>query len=174
MKPTKVNGKLWLITDENGKLISNIDTDMIFHNAHLHITDIAKMGEHAFGNLKGWEDFPSKCGKGEIVMVGKNFGSGSSRQQAVDCFASLGVSAIIAESYGSIYKRNAINSGMAIIEAPAITTACPFKNGDEISIDFVTGKIVSGGVLFDAKPMTEIQLNIFKAGGLFAYGKELV
>ncbi|MBU1921360.1 3-isopropylmalate dehydratase, partial [bacterium] len=90
MKPTSVTGKLWLITDENGKLISNIDTDMIFHNAHLAITKIEEMGKHTFGNLKGWEDFPVKCGKGDIVMVGKNFGSGSSRQQAVDCFASLG------------------------------------------------------------------------------------
>ena len=174
MKPTKVSGKLWLITDEAGKLIDNIDTDMIFHNAHLHITDIAKMGEHTFGNLQRWEDFPSKCGKGDIVMVGKNFGSGSSRQQAVDCFASLGVVAIIAESYGSIYKRNAINSGMAIIEAPEITSSCPFKNRDEVKADFLSGKIESGSASFDAKPMTEIQLNIFKAGSLFAYGKNLV
>ncbi|RQV99838.1 3-isopropylmalate dehydratase [bacterium] len=174
MKPTSVTGKLWLITDENGKLISNIDTDMIFHNAHLAITKIEEMGKHAFGNLKGWEDFPAKCGKGDIVMVGKNFGSGSSRQQAVDCFASLGVSAIIAESYGSIYKRNAINSGMAIIEAPDLVNACPFQNGDTINVDFTTGKIASGSTKFDAKPMTEIQLNIYKAGSLFAYGKELV
>jgi 3-isopropylmalate dehydratase small subunit len=174
MKPTKVSGKLWLITNEAGKLIDNIDTDMIFHNAHLAITKIEEMGKHTFGNLKGWEDFPAKCGKGDIVVVGKNFGSGSSRQQAVDCFASLGVSVILAESFGSIYKRNAINSGMPIIEVPSITQSCPFKNGETVSVDFVTGKIEGGGANMDAKPMTEIQAKIYQAGDLFKYGKELV
>jgi 3-isopropylmalate dehydratase small subunit len=174
MKPTKVSGRLWLITNEAGKLIDNIDTDMIFHNAHLAITKIEEMGKHTFGNLKEWEDFPAKCGKGDIVLVGKNFGSGSSRQQAVDCFASLGVSVILAESFGSIYKRNAINSGMAIIEAPDITLSCPFKNGETVSVDFPGGRISSANAEFKAKPMTDIQAKIYQAGDLFAYGKELV
>ena len=114
MRSLKAAGKVWLIAKQDGKAIDNIDTDMIFHNSHLHITAIAEMGPHAFGNLEGWQDFPQKCGKNDIVVAGQNFGAGSSRQQAVDCFAALGVSTIIAESFGAIYKRNAINSGMAL------------------------------------------------------------
>jgi 3-isopropylmalate/(R)-2-methylmalate dehydratase small subunit len=174
MKPTKVSGKLWLITDAAGQLIDNIDTDMIFHNAHLHITKIEEMGPLAFGNLSGWEDFPSKCGAGDVMMVGKNFGSGSSRQQAVDCFKALGVSVIIAESFGSIYKRNAINSGMAIIEAPELTDKCPFANNQNVSVDFESGKMDGDGKNFAAKSMTKIQAGIYQAGNLFRYGKELV
>jgi len=173
MKPTSAKGRVWMIVDERGKLIDNIDTDMIFHNAHLHITDVAEMGEHAFGNLKGWEDFPEKCGVGDVVIVGKNFGAGSSRQQAVDCFASLGVSVIVAESIGAIYKRNAINSGMAILEAPGIGEQMPFVAGDEIEVNFETGSISGSGKTFAAKPMTEVQKGIYLAGDLFAYGKEM-
>jgi len=58
---------------------------------------------------------------GEIVLAGKNFGAGSSRQQAVDCFRALGIGAIVAESYGAIYKRNAINSGFPIVTLPDLT-----------------------------------------------------
>ena len=54
-----IKGRAFLIKDDQGKFIDNVDTDMIFHNSHLHITDISQMGQHAFGNLKGYEDFPS-------------------------------------------------------------------------------------------------------------------
>ena len=53
-------GRIWFIKGDDGKLIDDIDTDMIFHNAHLAITEVSKMGQHAFGNLKGYEDFPDK------------------------------------------------------------------------------------------------------------------
>ena len=97
-KPAIIKGRAWVIRDAEGKAIDNIDTDMIFHNAHLAITDINEMGPHAFGNLKGWEDFPKKVKKGDILIIGENFGAGSSRQQAVDCFIALGVAGIVAGS----------------------------------------------------------------------------
>ena len=93
----------------------NIDTDMIFHNRYLAITDIKEMGQYTFDNLKGFEDFSKKAETGDIVITGKNFGCGSSRQQAVDCFVSLGIQAIIAESFGVIYERNAINAAFPVI-----------------------------------------------------------
>ncbi len=99
MKELKLKGNVWVITDETGNLINDIDTDQIYHNAFLHITDINEMGKYAFGNLEGWKDFSSKAGKGDILLVGSNFGAGSSRQQAVDCFRALGISAIIAISF---------------------------------------------------------------------------
>ena len=172
MNALKAKGRVWLIHDEQNKLIDNIDTDMIFHNSHLHITEVSLMGEHAFGNLKGWEDFPKNCGKGDIVIAGKNFGAGSSRQHAVDCFAALGVSVIVAESFGAIYKRNAINSGMALIEAAGILSAdLKLSSGDQIEVNFETGEITKEGQKFLAKPMSKIQKDIYLAGNLFAYGK---
>ncbi|MFQ6618076.1 MAG: 3-isopropylmalate dehydratase small subunit 2, partial [Fidelibacterota bacterium] len=111
-KLTLIEGKAWLIRDERGVFIDDIDTDQIYHNTHLAVTEIERMGQFAFGNLKGWENFPSLSERGDILIVGKNFGSGSSRQHAVDCFKSLGISLIIGQSFGAIYKRNAINSGL--------------------------------------------------------------
>ncbi|MFC1744055.1 3-isopropylmalate dehydratase [Candidatus Riflebacteria bacterium] len=175
MRQMQYQGKVWVILDESGKAIHNIDTDMIFHNSHLHITAIEDMGQHSFGNLDAWRDFPKKCQQGDIVLCGENFGAGSSRQQAVDCFRSLGVSVIIAESFGAIYKRNAINSGMPIMEAPGIFSA-EFKlsTGDTLALDLEKGLIKQGENEFQAKPMSEIQKNIYLAGDLFAYGKSLV
>jgi 3-isopropylmalate/(R)-2-methylmalate dehydratase small subunit len=170
MKPLTISGKIWLIVDKNQKPIDNIDTDMIFHNSYLHITDVNEMGKYAFGNLEGWKDFPNKCQKGDIVVCGKNFGAGSSRQHAVDCFAALGVSAIVAESFGAIYKRNAINSGMALIEAPEIFSTS-IKTGDTVSINFETGLIKSNKTEFAALPMSQVQRDIYLAGNLFVYGK---
>ena len=137
----KLTGRVWLIDDANHQLIDDIDTDMIFHNKHLHITELEEMAPHAFGNLDGWKDFPKKAEKGDILVLGKNFGAGSSRQQAVDCFAALGCQLLLGESFGAIYKRNAINSGMALIEAPDIGEDIAEKRletGDTISVNLET------------------------------------
>ena len=73
------------------------------------------MGQYIFDNLAGYEDFAKRVKPGDIVITGKNFGAGSSRQQAVDGFAILGVQAILAESFGAIYERNAINAAFPIL-----------------------------------------------------------
>ncbi len=173
MKPRKIKGRIWLITDKYGKRIDNIDTDMIFHNRYLYITDMKEMGNYAFSNLPGWEDFPKKAKPGDILVVGRNFGAGSSRQQAVDCFIALGISAIIGESFGAIYKRNVINSGLPLIEAPGIFNS-GLKSGDTVEINLETGEILRDGKLvFKAKPMSKVALDIYDAGGIFEYGKRL-
>ena len=161
-KPTKVTGRVWRID------VDNIDTDMIYHNRHLAVTDPAEMGQYAFGNLPGWEDFPQNTQPGDIVITGKNFGCGSSRQQAVDCFATLGVAAIIAESFGAIYERNAINAGLAIMNAPLADAR--LKTGDEIEVDFVDGTIrnTTAGGQIQGTPFSDAQMTIYRRGGLLA------
>ncbi len=158
--PLVVRGRAWVIQKDN------IDTDMIYHNRHLAITDVAEMGRYTFGNLKGYEQFATLAQKGDIVVVGKNFGCGSSRQQAVDCFKALGISVIVAESYGAIYERNAINSGMPILVAANIIKKIQDK--DILSIDFNTGIITDQtlGKTFQAKPFSEAQKDIYLRGGL--------
>ncbi|RLF57726.1 MAG: homoaconitate hydratase [Thermoplasmata archaeon] len=158
--PLKVKGRAWVIANDN------IDTDMIFHNRYLHITEINEMGQYTFDNLEGYEDFSKKAKPGDIVVIGKNFGCGSSRQQAVDCFKSLGISVIIAESFGAIYERNAINNAMPILVAEDISKK--IHDGDIIEIDFETGSIsdITLEKSFKAKPFSKSQMNIYKHGGL--------
>jgi 3-isopropylmalate dehydratase small subunit len=173
MKETKIRGRVWVLTPPDGELYDDIDTDMIFHNRYLHITDVAQMGQYALDNLKGWEDFAQKAQPGDILLTGVNFGAGSSRQQAVDCFRALGVGAIVAESYGAIYKRNAINSGFPIVVLPDLKEIYrQFKNGDQLEVDFETGQLLlNGEQRFQADPFSKVQMDIYRAGDLFAYGK---
>ncbi|HSJ58055.1 MAG TPA: 3-isopropylmalate dehydratase [Anaerolineae bacterium] len=172
---TRVKGKLWVLTTPDGALYDDIDTDMIFHNRYLHITDLQEMGRYAMDNLIGWQDFAAKVQPGDILLAGKNFGAGSSRQQAVDCFRALDVAAIVAESFGAIYKRNAINSGFPIVTFPGLTKhTVEFNTGDEVEIDFATGEIiVNGDRTLQAEPFSRVQMDIYRAGDLFSYGRTL-
>jgi 3-isopropylmalate dehydratase small subunit len=158
--PLTVEGRAWVIQKDN------IDTDMIYHNRYLPITTLSEMGQYTFGNLKGYEQFAEEAKKGDIVVVGKNFGCGSSRQQAVDCFKALGISVIVAESFGAIYERNAINSGISILVADDITKKIYEK--DIVFIDFTTGMIKdkTQGKTYQAKPFSEAQKEIYLRGGL--------
>jgi 3-isopropylmalate/(R)-2-methylmalate dehydratase small subunit len=175
MAETRIQGRIWVLTRPDGRLYDDIDTDMIFHNRYLAITEVAKMGQYALDNLKGWEDFAKKAQPGDIVLTGKNFGAGSSRQQAVDCFRALGIGAIVAESYGAIYKRNAINSGFPIISLPDLTRIHEqFKTGDQLEVDLGTGRLILNGQdTFQGEPFSKVQMDIYQAGDLFAYGKTL-
>ncbi len=145
----------------------NIDTDMIFHNRYLAITDIREMGQYTFDNLKGFEDFAKTAEKGDIIVAGKNFGCGSSRQQAVDCFIALGVRAVIAESFGIIYERNAINAAFPVLTATGLAQP-DLEEGDQIRINLRTGEIqnLRNGKVYKASPFSDVQLKIYQRGGL--------
>lgn len=159
-KPTVITGRVWLVDHDN------VDTDMIFHNRHLAITDLKEMGPHTFGNLPGWEDFPRRAKPGDIVVVGGNFGCGSSRQQAVDCFLALGVSLLVARSYGAIYERNAINAGMPIMTADLLDAG--LADGEVVTVDLASGRITWAGGSLQGEPFSPVQLEIYQRGGLLA------
>ncbi|MEI6061050.1 MAG: aconitase family protein, partial [Bacteroidota bacterium] len=162
-KPEIIEGRAWVIRQDD------IDTDMIFHNRYLTITNIKEMGQYAFDNLKGYEDFSKKAQPGDIVFTTKNFGAGSSRQQAVDCFQSLGVSAIIAESFGAIYERNAINAALPILTYdPGQLEELGLQQDDQVKVNFSTGEVTNitrNKSLFINK-FYDAQLQIYKNGGL--------
>ncbi|MCX6230223.1 MAG: aconitase/3-isopropylmalate dehydratase large subunit family protein [Bacteroidetes bacterium] len=162
-KKTEVEGRVWFIKKDD------IDTDMIFHNRYLAITDIKEMGQYTFDNLKGYEDFAKKAKAGDILVTTKNFGAGSSRQQAVDCFTSLGVQCIIAESYGAIYERNAINAALPILTYQEGTLeSIDLQNGDNIRVNFISGTITNlrNSKTARLNKFYDAQLQIYKNGGL--------
>lgn len=178
MKDTKLKGRVWVLLDKEGKLIEDVDTDQIYHNQFLPITDMARMGQYALGNLEGWQDFSQKAKPGDILVAGRNFGAGSSRQQAVDCFAALGIALIAAPSFGAIYYRNAVNSGFPVLKGADVETLITEKmleTGDVIEVDLRTGegRNFSKDKTFRLEPMSHVQSEIFQADGLFNYGKTL-
>lgn len=161
-KPVKFHGRAWVVH------LDNVDTDMIYHNQYLTVTDIDEMGQYAFSNLEGWQDFPQKAQSGDILVIsGENFGCGSSRQQAVDCFRALGINVIIAKSFGAIYERNAINSGFPLMTAQDIEKF-DLKSGDEIEVNFHEGiiKKLSTQETLKTSPFSQVQLDIYQRGGL--------
>ena len=172
MKEIIITGKAFVITKKNStELIPDIDTDMIFHNRYLAITDINEMGQYSFDNLEGYMDYAKHSHDGEILIVGDNFGSGSSRQQAVDCFKALGNKLIVGSSFGAIYERNAINSGMPILWCDELVSN--IKTGDEIAVNLETGEITvnNSSTKLSGKPFSKVQMDIYQAGDLFKYGK---
>ena len=165
-------GRVWVL-ERNGEYIDDIDTDMIFHNKYLAITDIDEMGQYSFDNLKGFEDFAKKAEPGDIIITGENFGSGSSRQHAVDCFAALNISCLAAFSFGAIYKRNAINAGFPILTIAELDKS-QLKTGDIIEMDTEAGTIAKEGqTIGKLKELSEVQKNIIDAGNIFEYAKTL-
>ena len=160
--PKILEGRVWYIKEDD------IDTDMIFHNRYLSITDINEMGQYTFDNLKGYEDFATKAKPGDIVVVQKNFGSGSSRQQAVDCFKALGVQAVIAESFGAIYERNAINAAFPIVRYNSLNEL-ELDDKDTIKVNLETGEITNtkNNKTINAEPFSDVQMEIYQNGGLF-------
>lgn len=160
--PKVLEGRVWYIKEDD------IDTDMIFHNRYLSITDINEMGQYTFDNLKGYEDFAVKAKPGDIVVVQKNFGSGSSRQQAVDCFKALGVQAVVAESFGAIYERNAINAAFPIVQYNSLNEL-DLKDKDTIKVNLETGEITNtkNNKTVNAEPFSDVQMEIYQNGGLF-------
>jgi len=161
-RPERIEGRLYIIP------VDNVDTDMIYHNRHLAITDPAEMKQHAFGNLDGHESFPSWVQPGDVVWTGANFGCGSSRQQAVDALLELGVGALLAPSYGAIYWRNAINGGLPALVCAARPDQVGASTGDRVRVDLHSGtvELIDKSERIEAQPMGEVPFSIYQRGGL--------
>ena len=158
----KIKGKVHKYGD-------NINTDVIFPGRYTYkLMEPEEMAKHAMEDLD--PEFPSKVKPGDVIVAGRNFGMGSSREQAVLCLKYAGISAIIAKSFARIYFRNAINSGLPVIQSPEAAEA--LEEGDEVEIDFEAGKIRSSKGEFSFPPFTGKVLEIFEAGGLIPYIKK--
>ena len=146
------------------KFGNNIDTDVILPGKYLVLVDPKELAKHALEGLD--PAFPDKAKKGVIIVGGKNFGCGSSREQAPLALKYSGVKCVIAESFARIFFRNAINIGLPVIECKDITESV--SEGDKLTVDFETGKIedVSKGKSFQVKKLPAFIQEILSDGGL--------
>ncbi len=146
------------------KFANNVDTDVILPGKYLTIVDPYELAKHALESLD--PEFPQKAKNGVILVGGKNFGCGSSREQAPLALKYAGVKCVLAESFARIFFRNAINIGLPVIECKGISSAV--KTGDQLAVDFELGKIenVTNGEKFQVEKQPPFILEILADGGL--------
>ncbi|MDR2873907.1 MAG: 3-isopropylmalate dehydratase small subunit [Methanobrevibacter sp.] len=157
-----MKGKVWKFGDD-------IDTDIIIPGRYLIHTDPKILSKHCMEGLDS--KFYEKVNKGDIIVGGKNFGCGSSREHAPIAIKGLGISAILAESFARIFYRNSTNIGISLLESPGISKV--ISQGDEIEIDMKNGFIITEkGNKYKFKELPSFMLNILEKGGLIQYLKE--
>ncbi len=146
------------------KFGKNIDTDVILPGKYLVLVDPNDLAKHALEGLD--PNFPEKAKKGVIIVGDKNFGCGSSREQAPLALKYSGVKCVIAETFARIFFRNAINIGLPVIECKGISAAV--DDGDELAVDFEAGTVqnLSKGKSFQVVKLPPFILEILSDGGL--------
>lgn len=157
-------GKAWVVGDD-------IDTDQIYHGQYLPLTDPAEMAAHALEFVPGKENFPDEVSPGDILVAGKNFGCGSSREHAVICLQHNEVACIVAESFSRIFYRNAVNLGYPVLECPGVSEIV--EEGQRIEVDLDSGLVrnLDTGAEATGVPLSDVEAEISQAGGLLAYLK---
>jgi 3-isopropylmalate/(R)-2-methylmalate dehydratase small subunit len=146
----------------------NINTDVIFAGKYTYtMVDPAEMTKVALEDLD--PGFAAQTQPGDVIVAGRNWGNGSSREQAVTCLVELGIQAIIARSFARIYYRNAINNGLLVIECPALVDVV--EDGNSLSIDMVQHEILYNGERFGFPALPPSVQGIVAAGGLINYLK---
>ena len=153
----KISGKALCLGD-------NIDTDLIILGKYLTLHDPAELKDHCFESLG--ESFTKKIHIGDILVAGKNFGCGSSREQAATSIKATGISLVIGETFGSIFARNAINIGLPLIELKESLTK--ISEWDILEVDVSRGEVKNQTTheSYVIKPYPSIIQKILQAGGL--------
>ena len=152
------------------KFGDNVDTDQIIPAKYLVTTDAKELAKHCMEIADA--DFPTKAKPGDILVAGRNFGCGSSREHAPIAIKGLGLGLVIAESFARIFFRNCINIGMPILECPQ--AAQEIAAGDSLEIELDKGQIknLTQGKTYQAQPFPAFMQQIVKAGGLMPYVKQ--
>ncbi len=148
-------------------LPENIDTDIIFPGRYLNVTDKLETAHHAFELI--YPEIKKKMKPGDIIVAAKNFGCGSSREQATAAIKFSGFGGVIAGSFARIFYRNSLNLGLPLVISPDAHKE--LKEGDEIEVDLTAGSIkrLSDGKVIGAAPMSDQAAGLLKEGGLIPY-----
>ncbi|WP_338603378.1 3-isopropylmalate dehydratase small subunit [Sulfolobus tengchongensis] len=151
------------------KFGDKIDTDIIIPARYLKYTDPQYLAQHAMEPLD--PEFYKKASKGVIIVAGKVFGMGSSREQAAIALKAAGVKAVIAESFARIFYRNAINNGLPVITLPNATKE--INENTYVKVNVETGEITVGNKVLKGKGITGMALEILQSGGIMEYLKKM-
>lgn len=159
----KIQGKTYKYGD-------NVDTDVIIPARYLNTPDAKELAKHCMEDIDA--AFAVKVKPGEIMVAGKNFGCGSSREHAPLAIKTCGISCVIAETFARIFYRNALNIGLPILECAEAAKA--INAGDEVSVDLDSGIIVdlTSGKQWTAEPFPAFMQDLIAAGGLASYMKK--
>jgi methanogen homoaconitase small subunit len=153
-----IKGRAWIFGDD-------VDTDVIIPGKYLRTKDLSTLAAHVMEGLD--PSFASKVGKGDIIVAGRNFGCGSSREQAPLALREAGVAAVVAKSFARIFYRNAINVGLPVIEAEI---KC--AEGDYVEVELSEGTIRIGGSVVQGIRLPDFLLEILQDGGLAAHRRK--
>ncbi len=156
----KLEGRVW-------KFGSDIDTDAIIPARYLNLVDAEALGKHAMEEER--PDFAKGAKRGDILVAGKNFGCGSSREHAPVALKAAGISCIIASSFARIFYRNGFNQGIPLLESREAAEAV--QEGDQVRVDLSTGVIedLTQMKKFSAKPIPAFMQKLIDDGGLIAH-----
>jgi 3-isopropylmalate/(R)-2-methylmalate dehydratase small subunit len=155
---SRIEGRVWKFGD-------NVDTDAIVAGKYL-VHDLPEIAKHVMESIR--PDFADDCARGDIIVAGANFGTGSSREMAPRGLQAAGITAIVAESFARIFFRNCINVGVAPVECPDAAT---IEEGQRVSIDLAGGlvTVVDTGMELDAVALPDAISAILSAGGMENY-----
>lgn len=158
-----IRGRVWLFGD-------NVDTDVITPGLYVD-APMEEMKKHVLEALN--PKFPKEVKSGDIIVAGKNFGCGSSRETAPDAIKALGVGAVIAESFARIFFRNAISIGLPVLPCPGVSGA--FHEGEEAGVDVIGAKVtnLSSKRVLQGQPLAKDILDILSQGGTLSLLKEM-
>ena len=154
-------GKVWVLGDD-------IDTDIIIPTEYLALKTVEDMKPYAFSPLR--PELAGQIEKGDIIVAGKNFGCGSSREQAPEVIQALGIKCIIARSFARIFFRNSINNGLLLIENPDLRDVV--TEGEKIEVT-VGEKVVCDGKEYPIASLPQNLMDIINAGGLVKAMRQL-
>ena len=161
----KLRGKVHKYGDD-------VNTDVIIPARYLNVYDPAELAQHCMEDIDC--DFVKRVKPGDIIVVGSNFGCGSSREHAPLAIKAAGVSCVIAKSFARIFYRNALDTGLPILECEEASDKTEAR--DILEVDLSTGEIknITRGLTFKAKPFPDFMLQLIKAGGLIEYTKRKI
>ena len=153
----KFSGKVWVLGDD-------IDTDIIIPTEYLALKTIDDMKQYGFSPLR--PELAGQIQKGDIIVAGKNFGCGSSREQAPGVLKALGVQAVVAKSFARIFYRNSINIGLPVIVCKDLPDEV--NTGDKMVLHMSEGTVEANGKTYSCTKLPEYMQNILNQGGLIA------
>lgn len=154
----RVEGRIWKFGDD-------VDTDVIIPARYLNVSAEDELAKNCFADIR--PDFATDVVAGDILVAGKNFGCGSSREHASLAIKTAGIRVIIAESFARIFYRNAFNIGLPLLES--VEASQGLSDGERVAVDLADGRIEGAGGVFQAKPIPDFMAQLIAAGGLVPY-----